>query len=375
MNTVTAQPDEYFMALALREAERGLYTTQPNPRVGCVLVREGQIIATGFHLQAGSGHAEANALAAAGAGAAGSTAYVTLEPCSFTGRTPSCAESLIAAGIQRVVYAMTDPHPRNRGRGLEKLRAAGIRVEGPVLEASARQLNPGHIKRFEQGLPWVRMKLAMTLDGKIALANGASQWITGPDARADVQKLRARSSAVITGVGTVTDDDPSLTVRSDSLQAEYASLAEEIPRRIVVMDRSLRTPPGARLLQNPQHLIVCDQALAESAPAGWQIAGIGCNAEDQPDLGELLRLLAAEECNEVLFECGPTLAGSVIRSGYLDELVVYMAPKLMGNHAQSLLNMPAIDNMRDLIELDWTDVRQVGRDIRLTARVSTGQNH
>ena len=368
---------ETFMALALREAERGLYTAQPNPRVGCLLIKDGEIVGRGFHLQTGQGHAEANALRDAGARAGGATCYVTLEPCSFVGRTPSCADALISAGVKTVVYAMTDPHTRNQGLGLAKLRDAGIDVVGPVLEASARALNPGHIRRFETGLPFVRLKLAMSLDGKTALANGDSQWITSPAARQDVQRLRARSSAVVTGVETVISDDPAMTVRADELQVEYAELAATVARSIIVMDTHLRIPRLSRILQNPLTQVACSAAAALTmAEVDHQARNIRTMAtslgpDGRLDIRELLRHLASQDNNEVLFECGATLAGSLVRSGLVDEIVLYMAPRLMGKDARSLLNIPAIGNMGDLIELDIQDVRQVGPDLRLVARITS----
>jgi diaminohydroxyphosphoribosylaminopyrimidine deaminase/5-amino-6-(5-phosphoribosylamino)uracil reductase len=368
---------ETFMALALREAERGLYTAQPNPRVGCLLIKDGEIVGRGFHLQTGQGHAEANALRDAGARAGGATCYVTLEPCSFVGRTPSCADALISAGVKTVVYAMTDPHTRNQGLGLAKLRDAGIDVVGPVLEASARALNPGHIRRFETGLPFVRLKLAMSLDGKTALANGDSQWITSPAARQDVQRLRARSSVVVTGVETVISDDPAMTVRADELQVEYADLAATVTRSIIVMDTHLRIPRLSRILQNPQTQVACSAAAALTmANADHQARSIRTMAtslgpDGRLDIRELLRHLASQDNNEVLFECGATLAGSLVRSGLVDEIVLYMAPRLMGKDARSLLNIPAIGNMGDLIELDIQDVRQVGPDLRLVATITS----
>ena len=368
---------ETFMALALREAERGLYTAQPNPRVGCLLVKDGEIVGRGFHLQTGQGHAEANALLDAGARAVGATCYVTLEPCSFVGRTPSCADALISAGVKTVVYAMTDPHTRNQGLGLAKLRDAGIDVVGPVLEASARALNPGHIRCFETGLPFVRLKLAMSLDGKTALANGDSQWITSPAARQDVQRLRARSSAVVTGVETVISDDPAMTVRADELQVEYAELAATVARSIIVMDTHLRIPRLSRILQNPLTQVACSAAAALTmAEVDHQARSIRTMAtslgpDGRLDIRELLRHLASQDNNEVLFECGATLAGSLVRSGLVDEIVLYMAPRLMGKDARSLLNIPAIGNMGDLIELDIQDVRQIGPDLRLVATITS----
>jgi diaminohydroxyphosphoribosylaminopyrimidine deaminase/5-amino-6-(5-phosphoribosylamino)uracil reductase len=376
--------DEYFMAQALREAEKGFYTSQPNPRVGCVLVHNGSAIASGYHLTDGKGHAEANALAKLGAVKAPLTAYVTLEPCSFQGRTPSCAHALVAAGVTRVVYAMTDPHPENRGKGLDVLRAAGIKVDGPLMESSARALNPGHIKKYDHGMPYVRLKLAMTLDGKTALSNGESQWITGAEARRDVQKLRARSSAIVTGVQTIIDDDPQLTVRASGLDVEFAELSAQVRRKIVVLDSKLRIPSGASVLDNPDTVIVCVKSALSAAQsaAGEEASHLGAqlwntddastdgNARGRVDLHSLLQQLAKAGCNEVLFECGATLAGSLISARLVDELVIYTAPKLMGNEAKSLLNFASPDNMRDLVELEIKDVRQLGRDLKIIARIS-----
>jgi len=378
--------DEYFMAQAIREAEKGLYTTQPNPRVGCVLVREGKSVAAGYHLTDGKGHAEANALAKLLSidknltpdEKSRLTAYVTLEPCSFQGRTPSCAHALVAAGVTRVVYAMVDPHPENRGKGLEVLRAGGVKVDGPLMEASAILLNPGHVKKYEQGLPYVRLKLAMTMDGKTALKNGESQWITGPEARRDVQKFRARSSAIVTGVQTIIDDDPQLTVRAGDLAVEFAELSAKVRRKIVILDSGLRIPASAAVLANPDATIVCvnktqgptqvdaEPRMNHLGAELWQTAP---NAVGQVDLFSLLQQLARAGCNEVLFECGATLAGSLISARLVDELVIYTAPKLMGNEAKSLLNITSPDNMRDLIELEIKDVRQLGRDMRTIAQI------
>jgi diaminohydroxyphosphoribosylaminopyrimidine deaminase/5-amino-6-(5-phosphoribosylamino)uracil reductase len=369
---------EAFMALALREAERGLYTAHPNPRVGCLVVKDGDILSRGFHLQTGQGHAEANALRDAGTQSVGATCYVTLEPCSFVGRTPSCADALIRAGVKTVVYGMADPHPRNQGLGLTKLQDAGIEVIGPVLEASARALNPGHIRRFETALPFVRLKLAMSLDGKTALANGASQWITSPAARQDVQRLRARSSAIITGVDTVISDDPAMSVRADELGVENSDLAASVARHIIVMDTHLRIPRQARILRNPLARVACSSAAALKAAEAYaekeeqniQTMATSLGADGRLDIRDLLHQLARLDCNEVLFECGATLAGSLVSSGLVDEIVLYMAPRLMGNDARSLLNIPAIGTMGDLIELEIQDVRQVGSDLRLVAGVT-----
>jgi diaminohydroxyphosphoribosylaminopyrimidine deaminase / 5-amino-6-(5-phosphoribosylamino)uracil reductase len=357
--------DSEYLARALRLAEKGLYTTHPNPRVGCVLAKSGVIVGEGYHQQTGGEHAEAMALRVAGAAAEGATAYVTLEPCSFQGRTPSCAKALINAGIKRVVAAMADPHTRNAGAGFRILRDAGIEVDTPLMEQSARQLNPGYVRKFEAGLPYVRLKLAMTLDGKTALANGKSQWITGSEARADVQKLRARSSAIVTGVQTIIDDDPRMSVRADELQDETAVLAAKVTRPIYVLDSHCRIPQNAAILANPHAVVVCCNATSRKLPV--TIEQVDAASDGRVDLARFLQFLAQKDCNEVLFECGATLAGALIRDGLADELVIYVAPSLMGNDARSLLNLPEIDKMQDLFQLTIREARMVGQDIRLTA--------
>jgi len=360
--------DETYLALAIREAERGMYTARPNPRVGCVLVRDDVVIGKGFHLQTGAAHAEVGAIKAAGGDIRGSTAYVTLEPCSFVGRTPSCADTLIEKGVRRVVFAAEDPHPGNRGKGLEKLRAAGIEVVGPLLESSAIALNAGHFKKFQTGLPFVRLKLAQSLDGRTALANGRSQWITGPEARRDVQKLRARSCAVVTGVNTVIADDPALNVRAEELESEFAELAGQIRRPIVVLDSTARMPKKARLNSDPNLILVRTEKHKENI-SGEEV--ISANDKGQIDLRQLLQFLVREEdCSEVLFECGATLAGSLIQSGLVDELVLYIAPKLMGSDAQGLIQMDEILDMNLVPTLSIKDSRRLGEDLRLTLQLN-----
>lgn len=358
---------EYYMALALREAERGFYTTRPNPRVGCVLVKDEEVISRGYHLQTGTAHAEANAIKAAKAANIdlnGATAYVTLEPCSYVGRTPSCAHALIDHGVARVVYGATDPHPGNRGLGLQKLQDAGIEVIGPVLEDAAIALNPGHFKKYTAGRPLVRLKLAQSLDGKTALANGASQWITGPAARRDVQKLRARSCAVVTGIGTVLADDPQLNVRAAELDVEHANLAADIRRPIVVLDSQNRMPGDAALLNSPNLIVVSGQ---ENPNITAEQRTIPLNNQGQIDLPQLLQFLVQEEdCSEVLFECGADLAGSLLQEDLVDEIVLYVAPKLMGAGARSLVAMPDFQTMDQVPNFTMSDVRRVGDDLRLT---------
>ncbi|MCL6415064.1 bifunctional diaminohydroxyphosphoribosylaminopyrimidine deaminase/5-amino-6-(5-phosphoribosylamino)uracil reductase RibD [Aestuariirhabdus sp. Z084] len=359
------------MSRALQLARQGLYTTHPNPRVGCVLAADGQLVAEGWHQRAGEGHAEVNALAAAGDSAQGATAYVTLEPCSHVGRTGPCCEALVKAGVSRVWIAMQDPNPQVSGRGMERLRAAGIEVVCGLLESQARALNPGFIKRMEQGQPFVRCKLAMSLDGRTAMASGESQWITGADARGDVQRLRARSSAIVSGVESILQDDASLTVRPDELGLENArEICRRQPLR-VVLDSQLRTPPKAKVLQGEgATLLVCTLAADRQRRAALEAAGaeVICLAADDGrlDLKALMEELARRECNELLLETGATLAGSALSAGIIDELVVYMAPVLMGSEARPLLSLP-IASMSNSQPLSITDVRAVGRDWRITA--------
>lgn len=357
--------DFEYMAQALRLARNGLYTTHPNPRVGCVLVNDGVIVGAGWHERAGGPHAEAHALAQAGTRARGATAYVTLEPCCHHGRTPPCSDALLNAGVARVVAAIEDPHSKVAGKGLAQLRAAGVTVETGVLAAEAHELNIGFIQRMTLGRPWVRAKLAMSLDGRTALASGESQWITGPDARRDVQQLRAQSDAIVTGINTVLKDDPALNVRLDG--------ATRQPLR-VLLDPALATPLTARTLTLPgQVLILTAQtapttAWAALSDAGAEIVtlppdGIGL------DLPAVMAELARREINEAHLECGATLAGAMLRAGLLDELVIYMAPVLLGDGGRGLFNLH-LEQMSERVELHIYDMRAVGRDWRITARPS-----
>ncbi|MCU7893249.1 MAG: bifunctional diaminohydroxyphosphoribosylaminopyrimidine deaminase/5-amino-6-(5-phosphoribosylamino)uracil reductase RibD [Candidatus Thiodiazotropha sp. (ex Ustalcina ferruginea)] len=360
------------MAHAIRLARQGLYTTHPNPRVGCLLVKDGEIIAEGYHRRAGEPHAERNALAMAGAAARGSTAYVTLEPCCHHGRTPPCADALIEAGVKCVVAAMRDPNPKVSGSGFNQLQQAGIEVIEGVMQVQAEALNPGFIKRMSHGLPYVRCKMAMSLDGRTAMANGESQWITSPAARADVQCLRAQSAAILTGVGTLLADDPSMNVRLSASELDLdAGLPIPHPVR-VVLDPNLETPPNAKMLGLPgPTLIICNDEQpvhgAALEAAGAQIAVLPGDNQ-RLDLQEVLRFLALQEINEVLLESGATLAGAMLEQGLVDELIVYLAPHLMGSAARGLFLLPGITHMADRIALDIFDLRQVGSDIRITAR-------
>lgn len=365
--------DIVMMARAMKLAARGQYTCMPNPAVGCVIVLNNSVVGEGWHQLAGEAHAEVNALQDAGELARGATVYVTLEPCSHFGRTPPCADALIEAGVARVVFGMSDPNPKVAGSGLEKLRQAGIAVEGPGLEVEAQQLNRGFIKRQQQGLPWVTVKLAMSLDGRTAMDSGESQWITGSAARRDVQRLRAKSCAIVTGIGTVLHDDPSLTVRADELELDNAAdIAARQPLRVVV-DSQLNMPTDAKML-SAEGLSLKDLALIATAcddllPMPIEGAEVVCLAGDggQVDLSALLKVLAEKECNRVLVEAGAELAGAFLQAGLVDEFIIYMAPKLLGSSARPLLTLP-LDSMDQQVALDITDMRQVGDDIRITAR-------
>lgn len=359
--------DHTYMARAIELAWRGLYTTEPNPRVGCVLVKAGQVIAEGYHQKAGAGHAEVNALRNAGAEAAGCTAYVTLEPCSHYGKTPPCADALINAQVAEVVIGMVDPNPQVSGNGIRKLEAAGIRVRSGLMEAQARALNPGFIKRMETGRPWVRIKMASSLDGRTAMASGESQWITGPLARQDVQRLRARSSAIVTGVGSVLKDDSSLNLRAAELNlANAEQIVARQPLR-VVLDSAGRMPEQAKMLSLPgQTLIVSQQRapafVAEFDNVEWlqqtdSAAGI--------DLLALLDALGQRGVNELLVETGATLAGAFIEAQLADELVIYQAMKLMGSEGLPMFRLP-LDKMSQQIELKLLGQRMVGSDLKLT---------
>lgn len=356
--------DHEWMTRALRLAEQGLYTTSPNPRVGCVIVREGMAVAEGFHQRAGAAHAEANALLAAGEKARGATAYVTLEPCAHHGRTPPCVDALIAAGVARVVLAMEDPNPLVSGRGVERLRGAGVKVDIGLLENEARELNIGFVSRMTRGRPWVRMKCAASLDGRTALANGTSKWITGPAARMDVQRLRARACAMLTGAGTVLADDPQMNVREIETPRQ--------PKRVVV-DTHLSVLPGARILQGDGAVVVTATedagAVAAMREAGVEVVELG-GVGGHVDLPRLMHLLGEREINELMVEAGATLNGAFLQADLVDELVLYLAPSIMGSTARGLFALPELARMEDKIELTIRDVRMVGGDLRVIARIN-----
>ena len=368
--TDPAALDAQFMARALELARKGLYSTHPNPRVGCVLVRDGRIVGEGWHARAGEPHAEVHALRQAGSKAQGATAYVTLEPCSHHGRTPPCADALVAAQVARVVVAMQDPNPQVSGRGLLRLMQAGIAVHSGVLEQEARSLNAGFIKRMEQGLPFVRVKLAMSLDGRTAMANGESQWITGPAARAAVQRLRAQASVVLTGADTVLADGARLTVRPDELglNAELTALAMTRPPLRVLIDGRLRVPLSAPFYQAGAALVAtCAAAAARDRflEDGHELLAMP-GSKGHVDLRKLLTELAARGVNEVLVEAGPRLAGAFARAGLVDEYQLFMAAKFLGSSARPLLDWP-LAKMAEAPALKIIDMRAVGDDWRITA--------
>jgi diaminohydroxyphosphoribosylaminopyrimidine deaminase/5-amino-6-(5-phosphoribosylamino)uracil reductase len=362
--------DIRMMARALQLARRGQYSARPNPHVGCVLVRDGLVIGEGFTCPAGGNHAEIEALHAAG-DASGATAYVTLEPCSHHGKTGPCADALLQAGVARVVVAMADPNPLVAGQGIEKLRAAGVAVDCGVLEDEARRVIPGYIARMTRGWGRVRAKMAMSLDGRTAMASGESQWITGPAARQDVQRLRAMSCAIVTGVGTVLADDCALTVRADELGLSPAAalLATLRPPLRVVLDSRLRTPAAAKVLDDSAPALLChDENVTVPTPlmhAKSQRLALHRDAAGL-DLQALMAHLAARQCNEILVESGARLAGALLQAGLLDELIVYMAPALLGDQARPLLELP-LQHMADKVQLRFEDVRKVGTDWRFTA--------
>lgn len=367
-DSASYQAAEYgFMARAIALARAGWYSCRPNPRVGCVLVRDGQIVGEGAHLRTGAAHAERNALAVAGAAARGATCYVTLEPCCHHGRTPPCTAALIDAGVTRVVYALRDPNPDVCDHGAEALRAAGIEVEAGLMAATAAQLNPGFVQRMVAGRPRVRVKVAMSLDGKSALASGASQWLTGAPARADVQRLRAESGAVLTGIGTVLADDPSLTVRDARFDPP------EPPLR-VVLDSRLRTPPGARMLGLPGRTLLCTGAatvadVRESLEQRGAEVRVVTAIDGRPDPASVLALLAEREINDLLVEAGPTLTAHLLERRLVDELILYIAPRLLGAGARDALPLAGIADLESTPWLEIVDDRMVGRDRRLTMRI------
>nr|WP_297462262.1 bifunctional diaminohydroxyphosphoribosylaminopyrimidine deaminase/5-amino-6-(5-phosphoribosylamino)uracil reductase RibD [uncultured Halomonas sp.] len=365
---------EGWMARALQLARKGLYTCDPNPRVGCVLVKQGLVVGEGWHRRAGEAHAEIHALRAAGEAARGATAFVTLEPCAHHGRTGPCAQALIDAGVTRVIAAMQDPNPLVAGRGLAMLREAGVAVEVGLLEDAARALNPGFIARMNRGWPFVRLKMAMSLDGRTAMASGESQWITGSSARSEVQRLRARSSAIMTGVESVIFDNSRLTLRADQLGLDDGeAIAKRQPLRVVV-DSRLRLPLAAACLREPGRTLIatCSSDMARRQAlerAGAEVLVLACERTGRVDLEALLRYLAEREsCNEVLLETGATLAGAMLDAGLIDEMHLFMAPTLLGGEARPLFALPGLERMAQQHALHIDDIRAVGHDWRIIAR-------
>jgi diaminohydroxyphosphoribosylaminopyrimidine deaminase/5-amino-6-(5-phosphoribosylamino)uracil reductase len=369
--------DSLWMAKALRLAELGLYTTSPNPRVGCILVRDDKSVGEGWHQYAGEPHAEVYALRAAGEAARGATAYVTLEPCNHRGRTPPCTDALISAGVTRVVAAMQDPNPLVAGQGLAKLQAAGIEVECGLMDVAAQELNIGFASRMTRGLPWLRSKIAMSLDGRTALNNGLSKWITGAAARQDVQHWRKRSCAVLTGIGTVLADDPQLNVRElqpaihepNSSSPETKTLRQ--PLR-VILDSRLQLPPTAQILCGGNVVVYTatsdSRKISALEKSGVRVVVLP-NESGRVDLIAMLRDLAANGCNEVLVEAGGTLNGALLQAGLVDELVLYMAPQLLGDMARGMAQLGELTMLNQHIKLKWQDMRHIGNDLRIVARI------
>lgn len=369
-STEQAALDAFYMARALELARKGVYSTHPNPRVGCVIVRDGTIVGEGWHVRAGEPHAEVHALRHAGDKARGATAYVTLEPCSHHGRTPPCADALLEAGVSRVVAAMQDPNPDVGGRGLLRLMNAGVNVQSGVLQSEARAINKGFLKRMEHGLPYVRVKMAMSLDGRTAMASGESKWITGPEARSAVQRLRAQSSVVLTGADTVLSDDARLTVRPDELglSAELTALAVTRPPLRVLIDGRLRVPLDAPFFKAGSALVVT--CAAASARERYHAEGHDMlalpSSGGHVDLRKLLVELAARGVNDVLVEAGPKLAGAFTRLGLVDEFQIFVAGKFMGSSARPLLDLP-LAQMNEALELQIVEMRAIGNDWRVIA--------
>jgi len=355
--------DQQHMAEALRLAEKGLFTATPNPRVGCVIVRDGQAVGAGWHEKTGGPHAEVLALRAAGERARGATAYVSLEPCSHHGRTPPCVDALIEAGIARVVAAMQDPNSKVAGSGFARLRAAGIEVESGLMQDEARALNSGFVSRMSRGRPWVRTKIAASLDGRTALANGQSQWITGPEARRDGHAWRARACAVLTGIGTVRNDDPQLNVREVETTRQ--------PLKVLV-DSQLQLPLSAKLLQSGQVLVAAavenKASIAALRDKGAEVVVLP-NAQGKVELMDLMRELARREINEVHVEAGFKLNGSLLREGLVDEILIYLAPSILGDTACGMFKLPELADLERKRLVQFGDVRTIGRDIRILARV------
>ncbi|PCF94203.1 bifunctional diaminohydroxyphosphoribosylaminopyrimidine deaminase/5-amino-6-(5-phosphoribosylamino)uracil reductase RibD [Vreelandella nigrificans] len=371
--------DHQYMARAIQLAKQGLYTTDPNPRVGCVIVRydeckQGRIVGEGFHVRAGEPHAEIHALKSAGELANGATAYVTLEPCSHTGRTGPCAVALAEAKVTRVVLAMVDPNPLVSGQGIKLLEASGVVVEAGLLESDARALNPGFILRMQHQRPFVRLKMAMSLDGRTAMGSGESQWITGPEARTQVQRLRARSSAILSGVESLIMDDSRLTLRADQLALANADeVVKRQPLR-VILDSRLRLPLAAACLREPGRTLVVtteqhsEEKRRELEAAGAEIIVFPADQAGRIALADMLRWLADnEQVNELLVETGATLAGALLDANLVNELQLFVAPTLLGGEARPLFALPGLTRMADQKRLTIKEMCAVGGDWRIIA--------
>ena len=371
-----ATQDHEYMARAIALAKKGRYTTSPNPNVGCVIVKNGEIVGEGWHEYAGGPHAEVMALRAAGDNAAGATCYVTLEPCSHYGRTPPCADTLIAAKVGRVVAAMVDPNPKVSGRGLARIEAAGIATESGLLSEQAFALNSGFVKRMRGEGPYIKVKLAATLDGKTALANGKSQWITSPHARKDVQEYRAQSCAIISGADTVLADNASLNVRFDELtMAQNIIKAEQVRQPIrVIIDSQCRLTPDLKLfsIESPIILVRASDKGSQKSNQQWpdfvEQVSVDTNANGKVNLQAVVELLTERNCNNLWVEAGATLAGAFVNQGFVDELIVYQAPKLIGSAGRSMVHLDEYDDMGQLKSLQILDITRVGPDIRITAK-------
>ncbi len=357
------------MQHAIRLAKKGRCSTEPNPRVGCVIVKDGQVVGEGWHKRAGEAHAEINALEQAGSNASGATVFVTLEPCSHTGKTPPCAEALIQAGVGKVIAAMQDPNPLVAGKGLKKLQDAGIEVESGLLETQARELNPGFIKRMESGRPFVRVKLAMSLDGRTAMASGESKWISSDASRDDVQRLRAESSAVLTGIGTVLADNPSMNVR---LSAEALGVDEIKQPKRIVLDSQLRMPAAAKIINSEgdsggECVVYTTVNVDNKNDYPYIIENI-VTLDGRIDLQMLMQNLAKDEIYLLHVEAGSVLCGALLKNDLVDEIIIYMAPHIMGDSAKGLFHLPGLEKMKDRISLHIKDVRSVGKNIRISAQ-------
>ena len=368
--------DYHYMQRAILLAKKGHYTTSPNPRVGCVLVKDGQIIGEGFHEKAGQGHAEVNALAVAKSKAEGATAYVTLEPCSHYGRTPPCAEALIKAKVAKVIIGMTDPNPQVSGRGIAMLEAAGIEVQAGLLTQEAMSLNTGFIQLMTQKRPYIRCKLAASLDGKTAMATGESKWITSSDARKDVQRLRAQSCAIISGADSIITDNAKMTVRWSELGRLQSGYSEEKIRQPVriIIDSQNRVTSDLALFEQASKVYLIRHTIEKSANWPHFVEQIAlpvkkdASGQHKIDLHELVKFIAAQGLNDVLVESGSKLAGAFISENLVDELILYQAPKIMGADAKSLVSLPEVVKLADAKKVNIADIRMVGKDIRITAK-------